>query len=116
MLKINQANKFKEFERIYFPYNLDFRGRAYPVPPHLSNVGYDLCRGMLTFSEEKPLGKRGLYWLKVHLANFAGKDKMSFGDRANYVDDNMQNIRETTAIPAVPAVGATVNIARSPSL
>lgn len=99
MLKINQANKFKEFERIYFPYNLDFRGRAYPVPPHLSNVGSDLCRGMLTFSEEKPLGKRGLYWLKVHLANFAGKDKMSFGDRANYVDDNMQNIRESVDNP-----------------
>jgi len=99
MLKINQANKFKEFERIYFPYNLDFRGRAYPVPPHLSNVGSDLCRGMLTFSEEKPLGKRGLYWLKVHLANFAGKDKMSFGDRANYIDENMQNIRESVESP-----------------
>jgi len=69
------------------------------VPPHLSNVGSDLCRGMLTFSEEKPLGKRGLYWLKVHLANFAGKDKMSFGDRANYVDDNMQNIRESVDNP-----------------
>jgi len=54
---------------------------------------------MLTFSEEKPLGKRGLYWLKVHLANFAGKDKMSFGDRANYIDENMQNIRESVEIP-----------------
>ncbi len=28
MLKLNQANKFKDFEKIYFPYNLDFRGRA----------------------------------------------------------------------------------------
>lgn len=65
LLKLNQAEKFKDFERIYFPYNLDFRGRAYPVPPHLSNVGSDLCRGMLTFSETKPLGERGFYWLKV---------------------------------------------------
>lgn len=48
---------------------------------------------MLTFADAKPLGKRGLYWLKVHLANFAGKDKMSFDDRAKYVDDNMENVR-----------------------
>ena len=27
-LKLDQANRFKDFERIYFPYNLDFRGRA----------------------------------------------------------------------------------------
>ena len=131
MLKLNQAKKFQHFEKIYFPYNLDFRGRACkclrfhlitfslrevlkilnfyylffydsfedPVPPHLSNVGSDLCRGMLTFSEAKPLGKRGLYWLKVHLANFAGKDKMSFDDRANYVDDNIENVRECARDP-----------------
>ncbi len=99
MLKLNQANKFKDFKKIYFPYNLDFRGRAYPVPPHLSNVGSDLCRGMLTFSEAKPLGKRGLYWLKVHLANFAGKDKVSFDDRAQYVDDNMEMVRQSVTDP-----------------
>jgi hypothetical protein len=28
MLKLNQACKFKDIEKIYFPYNLDFRGRA----------------------------------------------------------------------------------------
>jgi len=99
VLKLNQAEQFKDFEKIYFPYNLDFRGRAYPVPPHLSNVGSDLCRGMLKFSEAKPLGTRGLYWLKVHLANFAGKDKMSFDDRARYVDENMDNVRRSVNEP-----------------
>mmetsp|Transcript_19031 Transcript_19031/g.41363 ORF Transcript_19031/g.41363 Transcript_19031/m.41363 type:complete len:420 (+) Transcript_19031:986-2245(+) len=54
---------------------------------------------MLTFSEAKPLGKRGLYWLKVHLANFAGKDKMSFDERANYVENNMDNVRECARDP-----------------
>ena len=91
-MKLNQSNQFKDFENIYFPYNVDFRGRAYPVPPHLSNIGSDLCRGMLTFSEAKPLGKRGLYWLKVHLANLAGNDKISFDERAAFSDENMDNI------------------------
>ena len=99
MLKLDQAEKFKDFDRIYFPYNLDFRGRAYPVPPHLSNVGSDLCRGMLTFADSKPLGERGLFWLKVHLANFAGKDKMSFEDRAKYVEENLHNIRASVENP-----------------
>jgi len=99
LLKLNQAEKFKNFESIYFPCNIDFRGRAYPVPPHLSNVGSDLSRGLLTFKESKPLGPRGLYWLKVHLANFAGADKMSFDDRAKFVDKNMDHVRAAVADP-----------------
>lgn len=98
-MKLDQAEKFKEFEEIFFPYNMDFRGRAYPVPPHLSNVGSDLCRGVLKFAEAKPLGPRGLYWLKVHLANFAGKDKMSFDDRVKFVDDNLEQVRLSAEDP-----------------
>jgi DNA-directed RNA polymerase len=54
---------------------------------------------MLTFADPKPLGKRGLYWLKVHLANFAGKDKMSFDARAQYVEDNFENVRASVNAP-----------------
>lgn len=72
---------------------------ADPIPPHLSNVGSDLCRGMLSFADAKPLGRKGLYWLKVHLANFAGMDKMSFDDRAQFVDDHMSQVRESAENP-----------------
>ena len=51
------------------------------------------------FAEKKPLGKRGLYWLKVHLANLAGMDKMSFDDRAKFVDDNMDKVRLSVENP-----------------
>ncbi|KAF8591711.1 DNA/RNA polymerase [Ramaria rubella] len=34
-------------EMFYFLHNLDFRGRAYPVPPHLNHIGDDLSRGLL---------------------------------------------------------------------
>jgi len=96
---LDQADKFKDFDKIYFPYNVDFRGRAYPIPPHLSNVGSDLCRGMLSFAKKKPLGPRGLFWLKVHLANLAGNDKISFEERAAYIDENMDNVRAAVADP-----------------
>jgi DNA-directed RNA polymerase len=93
IFKLNQAEKLKDCEEIYFPYNLDFRGRAYPIPPHLSNIGSDLCRGMLNFKKSNPLGERGLFWLKVHLANLAGADKMPFEARAAFTENNMDNIR-----------------------
>ena len=99
MLKLNQAKKFRDFEEIFFPYNVDFRGRAYPVPPHLSIVGSDLCRALLMFAHPKALGPNGLYWLKVHLANLAGANKMSFDGRAQFADDNMENIRAAVNDP-----------------
>jgi hypothetical protein len=45
-LKLSIANDFRS-DNMYFPYNLDFRGRAYPLPPNLNNLGSDLCRGIL---------------------------------------------------------------------
>ena len=99
ILKLNQAEQFRDFPQIYFPYNIDFRGRAYPIPPHLSNIGSDLCRGMLTFAESKPLGPNGLYWLKVHLANLAGNDKITFDQRADFTEKNMENVRACVEDP-----------------
>lgn len=60
---------------MFFPHNMDFRGRAYPIPPTLNHLGNDLCRGLLMFDEAKPLGERGWRWLKIHLANLYGYDK-----------------------------------------
>ncbi|KAJ7702587.1 hypothetical protein B0H14DRAFT_3030855 [Mycena olivaceomarginata] len=53
----------------YLPHNVDIRGRAYPLPPHLNHAGDDLSRGLLMFAEKKPLGTRGFRWL-----NFYGAD------------------------------------------
>merc|ERR1711935_1036559 len=75
-LKLRVARNFEHAENIYFPHNVDFRGRAYPVPPHLNHISDDICRGLLMFGEAKPLGKEGLYWLKVNLANLLGKNKI----------------------------------------
>ncbi|KAI4357946.1 hypothetical protein L6164_001860 [Bauhinia variegata] len=68
-LKLAVARKMKNEEGFYYPHNLDFRGRAYPMHPYLNHLGSDLCRGILEFAEGRPLGKSGLRWLKIHLAN-----------------------------------------------
>lgn len=81
------------------PHNLDFRGRAYPIPPHLSHIGDDLCRGLLLFADPKPLGERGLWWLKIHLANLYGYDKASFQERADWVMERLDDIADSATNP-----------------
>jgi len=87
------------FDTIFLPHNLDFRGRAYPIPPHLSHIGDDLSRGMLLFGESKPLGERGLRWLKIHLANLYGFDKSTFDERVSFVDRHLDDIYDSADKP-----------------
>lgn len=44
---------------------MDFRGRVYPVPPHLTHIGSDMARSLLCFAKGEKLGPHGLDWLKV---------------------------------------------------
>ncbi|KAK5078294.1 DNA-directed RNA polymerase [Lithohypha guttulata] len=86
-------------ETFYLPHNVDFRGRAYPIPPYLNQMGADNARGLLLFSEGKQLGAHGFKWLKVHLANVCGYDKASLTDRAQYADAHMDDIRDSVENP-----------------
>ncbi|XP_073158292.1 DNA-directed RNA polymerase 3, chloroplastic-like isoform X2 [Henckelia pumila] len=96
-LKLSVARKMKDEEGFYYPHNLDFRGRAYPMHPHLNHLSSDLCRGILEFSEGRPLGKSGLRWLKIHLANLygGGIEKLSYDERLSFVDTNVAEILDS---------------------
>lgn len=78
---------------------MDFRGRVYPIPPHLNHIGSDLCRGLLTFAYPKKLGERGLFWLKLQIANLYGKDKLPQKDRFDFVENNIKNIIDSANKP-----------------
>jgi DNA-directed RNA polymerase len=76
------AEKFAAEPAIYFPIQLDFRGRMYAMPQYLNPQGSDLAKSLLTFAEGKPLGQaRVADWLAVHIANTFGYDKCSLEDR-----------------------------------
>ncbi|KAK4426281.1 DNA-directed RNA polymerase 2, chloroplastic/mitochondrial [Sesamum alatum] len=100
-LKLAVARKMKEEEGFFYPHNLDFRGRAYPMHPHLNHLGSDICRGILEFSEGRPLGKSGLRWLKIHLANlFAnGVDKLSYEGRLAFTENHLDDIFDSADRP-----------------
>lgn len=97
-LKLAQA-KAMESDAFWFPYNMDFRGRVYPVPPHLNHMGSDICRGLVQFARPKQLGDRGLYWLKVQLSNLMGNDKAPLDERAQYAQDNLASAMDSADRP-----------------
>lgn len=91
----------KDEDGFFYPHNLDFRGRAYPMHPYLNHLGSDLCRGILEFAEGRPLGSSGLHWLKIHLANLfaGGVDKLSHEGRITFTENHLDDIFDSADRP-----------------
>lgn len=62
-------------------------------------MGADISRGILEFAESEPLGPNGLYWLKIHLANVMGRDKLSFEERERFVDSIIDSVHQCAEDP-----------------
>lgn len=92
------AEKYSKYKEFYCPAQLDFRGRVY-FTPQLNPQGPDWVKGLLEFAEGFPLGEHGLEWLKIHVANLFGVDKVSYSDRVAWVDDNMEMLEAIAEKP-----------------
>lgn len=96
---VRTAKKYRPYEAIYFPYQLDFRGRVYPVTT-LSPQGEDFVKALLEFSEGEPLGTQtAADWLAIHIANLFGVDKVSFEDRIAWTKENSNMLLAIAADP-----------------
>ena len=90
---IGIADQFTRFDAIYFPHNLDFRGRVYPIPLFLNPQGSDISKGLLEFSKGKPIGDgTGPGWLAIHGANVWGYDKADLAGRIDWVEEHQDRI------------------------
>lgn len=89
---LTTAKRFKDYEKIYFPCNMDFRGHIYPIPS-FNFQGDDLNKSLLLFAEPPACQDETCYkWMLVEGANLAGVDKVSFDDRMKWVLDNEPQI------------------------
>lgn len=83
---------------IWFPVYMDKRGRWYyagsPNPQ-----GSDLAKAVLHSHTKKALGREGIFWLKVHIANSYGFDKERFDDRARWTEQHWESIQRALAEP-----------------
>lgn len=95
---LTQARKYSAFERIWFPYSLDFRGRIYAATK-FSPQGQDLDKGLLEFADAPEIGEHGEFWLRMHIANTAGQDKATMDERIKWTHDNEELILATAQAP-----------------
>ncbi|XP_012535388.1 DNA-directed RNA polymerase, mitochondrial isoform X2 [Monomorium pharaonis] len=99
LYKLSIANHFRD-KVFWLPHNLDFRGRAYPVPPHLTHLSSDLGRSILMFAQGKPLGPNGLDWLKIHTINMTGlKKRESIDTRLKFANEILDLILDSARNP-----------------
>lgn len=94
------AQKFRDEEAIYYPHELDFRGRIYPIPvggPHPQ--GEDGAKALLEFADGAPVGPQGAGWLAVHIANLFGVDKVSFEERIDWTFAHSAHLLDSAADP-----------------
>lgn len=96
---VKMADRFKDYEKIYFPHNMDFRGRVYPIPS-FSPQGDGLNKGLLLFADPEPVTSDvAIRWFKIAGAEFAGIDKVSFDECIKWVHDNEINILDSAKDP-----------------
>jgi DNA-directed RNA polymerase len=87
----NLAQMFLD-QDFYIPYKMDFRGRLNTIPSFLTPQGNDISKGLLEFSEGEELTSDGLDWFCVAGANAAGKDKLPYQERVDWVKENAEFI------------------------
>lgn len=86
------AETYAKCEAIYFPYQLDFRGRIYAIPA-FNPQGNDVTKGLLHFADAKPINDGvAAGWLAIHGANVFGYDKASLEDRIEWVEERTDAI------------------------
>lgn len=94
------AEQYKDEDMLYFPYQLDFRGRLYAVPQFLNPQGHDIAKALLTFAEGKAItDDTAEKWLAIQVANTWGEDKSSFGARVEWVKQHEAMIQAIASDP-----------------
>ena len=100
--KLNAALRYEQYDALYFVYQLDFRGRMYPVSTTINPQGDDLSHGLLSFANGKRMTSDAAVWLAVHGANTWANDKLdkkSFTTRHQWVLNNESHILASARDP-----------------
>ena len=97
---ISMANRFSRYDAIYFPHDVDSRGRSYPKVPFLNPQGTDYVKALIEFSEGKPIDTpEHEGYLAVAVSNAWGQDKLPLADRVAWVEENEVMLQEIAMDP-----------------
>jgi DNA-directed RNA polymerase len=97
---LNEAKRFTCYDRLYFAYQVDFRGRIYPIAANLNPQGAGFVKPLLRFHTGKPItNKFAEMYLALQGANTYGQDKIRLEDKHQWVLDNEESIADAASDP-----------------
>lgn len=87
------AEEYMQYSDYWFTMYGDFRGRGYYRQEYFSPQGQDLSKALQNFNVGYKIDKKALRWIRVNIANLAGKDDISYNERVKWVKRNEKKIR-----------------------
>lgn len=97
---IQLAEDYQQHEKFWFVWQLDFRGRKYPVESFMSPQVADWGKATIEFANGMEIkNKEEAEWLAIHGANTFGEDKISLKERVRWAYANEENIVRTAENP-----------------
>lgn len=98
-MTMEAVQRFKDRERFFLPWSLDYRGRAYPIPAFLTPQCTDWGKSLLKFADGAFMTPEAEGWLAFQVATCGGQDKASMKERQDWVIDNLDLIERIATDP-----------------
>ncbi len=94
-----QAAEVLAGQAVYYPVQLDFRGRCYTRGSTLSYQGAERERAVLSFAEGGPVDEEGRAWIFSAVASHFGLDKRPFKERVAWAEASVPMLRSVVEAP-----------------
>ena len=96
---MEMAKVFKERERFFLPWSLDYRGRSYPIPAFLTPQETDFGKSLIRFADAAFMNDEAEEWLAFQVATTYGLDKEPIDKRIEWVHNNITLISAVATDP-----------------
>jgi len=92
-MTMNAVERFKDVEKFFCPWSLDYRGRAYPIPAFLTPQDTDFGKSLLKFHNHASMTKEAEKWLSFQCATTYGRTKDTIDERLEWTLENLDLIK-----------------------
>jgi DNA-directed RNA polymerase len=94
------AETYAKYDQFFYVWQMDFRGRKYPIETFMTPQGADWGKGLLEFARPLTINRpEEAKWLAIHGANLFGEDKISLYARELWAYENEENVVRTAQDP-----------------
>lgn len=98
-MTMNAVERFKDVDKFFIPWSLDYRGRAYPIPAFLTPQDTDFGKSLLKFHNQAFMTPEAEQWLSFQCATTHGLSKASMPERMTWTLENQDLIKRIAEDP-----------------